>query len=226
MGKRIIERACLSSRTKVEGSRGSYLKDCASGSLDFRSGWRQPGGVLTKAHAIAYWLLPEPPARKVFAKKIHELAKRFETPVFAPHVTVFIAPENSPHPAEILRELGAVMLELTIHSIRFSEEFTKTLFVQFGASVQLQELGDRIWKATRAPEQYVIDPHMSLLYASLVAEKKKALVDEISFPFRTVGFSSICAMRCARPTVTVAEVEQWQLLASQEKRSSVANPKD
>lgn len=172
--------------------------------------------MLTKAHAIAYWLLPDPAVRKVFAKRICELAKRFETPVFAPHVTVFIAPENSRHPAEILPELGAIMLELTIDSIRFSEQFTKTLFVQFEASVPLQKLGDRIWKATRAPEQYVIDPHMSLLYARLVAEKKKALVDEISFPFRTVGFSSICAVRCTLPTVTVAEVEQWRLLASQE----------
>lgn len=167
-------------------------------------------------NAIAYWLLPETAAREVFAEKIHELARRFGTPVFAPHVSVFIAPENSRQPAETLRELGAVMLELTIHSIRFSERFTKTLFVQFEPSVPLQELGDRIWKASRAPEQNVIDPHMSLLYASLTAEKKKPLVHEIKFPFRNVGFSSICAMRCARPTLTVAEVEQWQLVASQE----------
>ena len=164
-------------------------------------------------NAIAYWLLPETAAREVLAKKIHELARRFQTPVFAPHVSVFIAPENSRHPAEILRELGAVTLELTIHSIRFSEKFTKTLFVQFERSVSLQELGDRIWKASRAPEQYVIDPHMSLLYASLAAEKKKALVDEIKFPFCNVGFSSICAMRCARPMVTVADVGQWRLLS-------------
>lgn len=164
-------------------------------------------------NAIAYWLLPETAAREAFAKKICELARRFEAPVFAPHVSVFIAPANSRHPAEILRELGTIMLELTIHSIQFSEQFTKTLFVQFERSVPLQELGDRIWKTSRAPEQYVIDPHMSLLYANLAAEKKKALVDEISFPFRNVGFSSICAMRCARPTVTAAEVEQWRLIS-------------
>jgi len=54
---------------------------------------------------------------------------------------------------------------------------------------------------------------LSLLYASLAAEKKKALVDEIKFPFREVGFSSICAVRCARPTATAAEVGQWRLLA-------------
>jgi len=164
-------------------------------------------------NAIAYWLLPETAARKVFAEKIRELARRFEAPVFAPHVSIFIAPANSRHPAEILRELRSITLQLTIHSIRCSEQFTKTLFVQFEPSIPLQELGNRIWKASRAPEQYVIDPHMSLLYANLAAEKKKALVDEIRFPIREVRFSSICAMRCARPTVTVAEVEQWRLLS-------------
>jgi hypothetical protein len=164
--------------------------------------------------AIAYWLLPETAARELFAGKIRELARRFDAPVFAPHVTVFIAPANSRHPAEILRELGAVTIELTIRSIRFSEQFTKTLFVQFEQSVPLQEMGDRIWKASGAPERYVIDPHLSLLYAKLAAEKKKALVDEIKFPFRGVGFSLICAMRCARPTRTQADVRAWKLLAS------------
>src|SRR5438477_6523104 len=169
---------------------------------------------LTKKHkAIAYWLLPETAARQVFAEKIHELARRFDAPVFAPHVSVFIAPENSRDPAEILHELGAVMIKLTIRSIRFSKQFTKTLFVQFEQSVPLQEMGDRIWKASGASERYVIDPHLSLLYASLAAEKKKALADEIKFPFREVGFSAIWALRCARPTATIAEVEQWRLLA-------------
>src|SRR5262249_380504 len=151
--------------------------------------------------------------REVFAKKIRELARRFDAPVFAPHVSVFIAPENSRHPAEILRELGAVTIKLTIRSIRFSEQFTKTLFVEFERSIPLQEMGDRIWESSGASERYVIDPHLSLLYASLAAKKKRALVDEIKFPFREVGFRSICAMRCARLTATAAEVEQWRLLA-------------
>src|SRR5438270_13336750 len=107
--------------------------------------------MTTKPQAIAYWLLPETAAREVFAEKISELARRFETPVFAPHVSVFIAPENSRPPAEILRELGAVTIELTIHSIRFSAQFTKTLFVEFERSVALQELGVGILKASRAP---------------------------------------------------------------------------
>jgi hypothetical protein len=169
--------------------------------------------MVEKPYAIAYWLLPETAARGVFEKKIRELAREFETPVFAPHVSVFIAPINSRDPAKILRELGGVTIELTIRCIRFSEQFTKTLFVQFEDSVPLQELGDKIWKASGAPQRYVIDPHLSLLYAPLAGEVKKALVDAIKFPFQKVGFSSICAMRCAWPTATVAEVREWRFLA-------------
>src|SRR5256886_8916794 len=120
-----------------------------------------------KAQAIAYWLLPERAACEVFSREIRELARQFGAPLFEPHVTIFIAPENSRPPLEVLRELGQVNIELTIHNIRFTEQFTKTLFVQFEANSALQQLSDAIWKASGAPDRYLIDPHLSLLYASL-----------------------------------------------------------
>ena len=106
-----------------------------------------------KAQAIAYWLLPGTAAREVFSREIGELAEQFGAPLFEPHVTIFIAPENSRVPLEVLGELGQVNIELTIHSIRFSEQFTKTLFVQFETNSALQQLGDAIWKASRARER-------------------------------------------------------------------------
>jgi putative hydrolase of the HAD superfamily len=172
--------------------------------------------MIEKPHAIAYWLLPETTARKVFVEKIRELARQFDAPAFVPHVTVFIAPENSRNPAEVLNELGAVMIDLTIRSIRFSEQFTKTLVVQFEGNDALQELGDNICRASKAPERYIIDPHLSLLYANLALETKKQLAEQIAFPVYEVPFGAICAMRCARPTTTALEVERWRLLASQE----------
>jgi hypothetical protein len=167
-----------------------------------------------KAHAIAYWLLPERAAREAFSREIAVLAREFGSPLFEPHVTIFIAPENSRAPVEVLCELGRFNIELTIHSIRFSEQFTKTLFVQFETSSGLQQLGEAIWKASGAGDPYLIDPHLSLLYASLPPETKQRLADKIRLPFREVCFTSICAMRCARPTTTASEVEQWKLLAS------------
>jgi len=166
-----------------------------------------------KAHAIAYWLLPERAAREVLSRKIRVLARQFGSPLFAPHVTIFIAPENSRAPLEVLRELGPLNIELTIHSIRFSDQFTKTLSVQFATNSTLQQLGDAIWKASGAGDRYLIDPHLSLLYAKLPPETKQRLADKIRLPYRDVCFTSICAMRCARPTTTASEVEQWKLLA-------------
>src|SRR6266576_6503201 len=104
------------------------------------------GQMAGKAHAIAYWLLPETPARDLLAREIKELARQYGAPLFEPHVTIFIAPENSRPPLEVLRELGPVDIELAIHSIRFSEQFTKTLFVQFERNSVLQQLGDAIWR--------------------------------------------------------------------------------
>ena len=169
--------------------------------------------MVEKAHAIAYWLLPERAARELFSRKIRDLAGQFDAPLFEPHATVFIAPENSRVPLAVLRDLGQVNVELTIHSIRFSENFTKTLFVQFETISALQQLGDAIWKASGARNRYLIDPHLSLLYAKLPLATKQRLADKIRLPFHEVCFTSICAMRCIRPTTTAIEVEQWKLLA-------------
>jgi hypothetical protein len=165
------------------------------------------------AKAIAYWLLPEAAAREVFSREIRELARQFGAPLFEPHATIFTAPEDSRAPLEVLREVRQVKLELTIHSIRFGEEFTKTLFVQFEANSNLQQLGDAIWQASGAGNRYLIDPHLSLLYTKLPSKTKQRLADNIRLPFRKVGFTSICVMRCARPTTRAIEVEQWKLLA-------------
>ena len=167
-----------------------------------------------KAHAIAYWLLPERAARELFSRKIRDLARQFDAHLFEPHATVFIAPENSRAPLAVLRDLGQVNVELTIHSIRFSENFTKTLFVQFETISALQQLGDAIWKASGVRgDRYLIEPHLSLLYVKLPSKTNQRVADDIRLPFREVRFTSICVMRCARPTTRTIEVAQWKLLA-------------
>ena len=176
-------------------------------------GWGR-GQMAGKTRAIAYWLLPEAAAREVFLREIKGLARQFGAPLFEPHVTIFIAPENSRAPLEVLHEVGPVDIELTIHSIRVSEQFTKTLFVQFERNDALQQFGDAIWKASGMwADRYLIEPHLSLLYAKLPSKTNQRLADNIRLPFREVGFTSICVMRCARPTTRPIEVGQWKLLA-------------
>lgn len=166
-----------------------------------------------ESYAIAYWLLPETAVREVLSLEIAELARQFSAQSFEPHVTVFVAPENTVYPNQVVRKIGDIDLELTIHGIQFSEQFTRTLFVQFGLSDELQQLSDLIWRASGAPARYLVDPHLSLLYAKLPEETKQTLAEKIRLPFGKISFISLCAMRCARPTTTAAEVEEWKLVA-------------
>ena len=76
-----------------------------------------------KPRAVAYWLLPETAAHEMLAEKIRELAMRLEAPVFAPHVSVFVAPENSRH----LFRIGDVF------SMRLSRERLQFFQVHAGA---------------------------------------------------------------------------------------------
>lgn len=166
-----------------------------------------------KSHLIAYWLLPEAAVREVLSHEIAELAKQFSAPSFEPHVTVFVAPENTVSPKQVVRKIGDIDLELTIRGIQSSKQFTRTLFLQFKLSDELQQLADVIWRVSGAPVRYLVDPHLSLLYAKMPEETRQTLAEEIRLPFGKVRFISFCAMRCARQTTTAAEVEQWKLLA-------------
>jgi hypothetical protein len=161
--------------------------------------------------AIAYWLLPAEAPRSFFANIIGELAARFDAPIFTPHLTLFIAWENSRTPAEVLKELGPVAVDLPIFNVSFSEQFTKTLFVRFEKTHVLQRLISAISELTGDPQQDLADPHLSLLYKYLPKETKRELASSIQLPFHKVAFDSICAMRCASPTQNAADVRAWKL---------------
>ncbi len=164
--------------------------------------------------AIAYWLLPAELAREFFTEIIATLAARFDAPRFHPHVTLFVAPDDSSNPAKVLSRIGRVEISLHVISIDWSEQFTKTLFVQFEQSDVLKKLAETIRVRTNG-ERSVIDPHLSLLYKRLPKQAKRNLAGSIRLPFQEVAFDSICAMRCVSPTRNAADVRAWKLVASQ-----------
>jgi hypothetical protein len=160
---------------------------------------------------IAYWLLPAESAQNLFADIVGELAARFDAPIFTPHLTLFLASENSRASTEVLKELGSVAVDLPVFGISFSEQFTKTLFVRFEKTHALQRLSSAISELSSDPQQNLADPHLSLLYKHLPKETKRELASSIQLPFREVSFDSICAMRCISPTQSAGDVRAWKL---------------
>ena len=173
---------------------------------------------MTTRIVIAYWLMPADPARTFFQGLIEELARQFDAPVFEPHVTVHVGEDQADAAEKALsrgsRECQRINLELL--GIDQSDEFIKTLFVQFAPDKKLQRLNAIIRAAAQDPVRYQLDPHLSLLYKNIPAAARRAPADSIKVPFSEVTFDALKAVRCVSPTQSRADVQAWQVMATRE----------
>jgi len=171
---------------------------------------------VTRQTVIAYWLIPSEPVRSFFQRIINDLARRYDAPVCEPHVTIHVGADRADAAKNALgdAERECELIGLTPLGIDQSDEFIKTLFVQFAMSAELRKINDRIREAANDSSQYELNPHLSLLYKNLAASTRRELAASISVPFFEVTFDAIKAVRCVSPTESGADVEVWHVVAA------------
>ena len=170
---------------------------------------------MTKQTVIAYWLIPSEPAHSFFQRMINDLARRCDAPVFEPHVTIHVG-ANRADAAK--NALGAAAREckpigLKPLGIDQSDEFIKTLFVQFVMSAELSKINGIIREAANDWSQFELKPHLSLLYKNLLVAIRNELAASINVPLSEVTFDAIKAVRCVSPTESGADVKAWRIVA-------------
>jgi 2'-5' RNA ligase len=167
---------------------------------------------------IAYWLIPAEPAYRFFQRLIEDLARRNDAPRFEPHVTIHVG-ANHPDAAEkALSETARECQPIKLKALEIgqSDEFIKTLFVQFAPNRKLRRLHEIIRNAAQDSSDYELNPHLSLLYKNMRATARPELAESIKVPFSEVIFDSLKAVRCISPTRSRADVEAWQVMATRE----------
>ena len=170
---------------------------------------------MIRQSVIAYWLIPAQPVHSFFQQIINDLARRYGAPAFEPHVTIHVGADRA---GAAENALGAAAREckpvaLTPLRIGQSEEFIKTVFVQFRLNTKLQKMADVICGAANDSSHYQLRPHLSLLYKRLAPATRLELAASIKIPFSEVTFDAVKALRCISPTKSSADVEAWQLVA-------------
>ena len=175
---------------------------------------------MTRQTVIAYWLIPSEPARSFFQRIINDLARSYDAPVFEPHVTVHVGADQADAAAKALEEAAreCKLTGLTPLGIDESDEFIKTLFVQFAMSAELRKINCIIRQATKDSPQYELKPHLSFLYKNLESATRSELAASITMPFSEIPFDSLQAIRCVSPTQTAIDVEAWELIAARTLR--------
>ncbi len=171
---------------------------------------------MTRETVIAYWLIPSEPAHSFFQRIINDLARRCDALVFEPHLTIHIG-ADSVDPAKTAVRAAARecrFIGLKPLGIDESDEFIKTLFVQFAPTAELSKINVTIREAAGDSSQYELKPHLSLLYRNLATATRRELAASINIPFFEVTFDAIKAVRCTSPTNSRADVEAWHVIAA------------
>ena len=165
---------------------------------------------------IAYWLTPSEPAHGFFQRIVNDLARRCDAPVFEPHVTIHVGADRAD---AAKNALGAAarkckVIRLTPLGIDQSDEFIKTLFVQFAMSAELSKINGIIREVANDSSQYELKPHLSLLYKNLAVATRRELAASIDVPLSEVTFDVIKVVRCVSPAKSRADVEAWRVIAA------------
>jgi 2'-5' RNA ligase len=166
---------------------------------------------------VAYWVTPAEPTRSFFASKIAELAARFDAPLFEPHVTIYAAGKGEDIPAEVLSRalIDCNPFRLSVRNIQYSDEFTKTVFVQFEPNPPLSGLSRALQQASALQDEYQLNPHLSLIYKKMTRSAKIEVAASVSLPFTEVLLDSAKAVICPAPTKSRQDVEAWRIAAVQ-----------
>jgi len=171
---------------------------------------------VTRQTVIAYWLIPSEPAHSFFQRIINDLSRRYDAPVFEPHVTVHVGADQADAAEKALGEVAREwkLIGLTPLGIDQSDELIKTLFVEFAVSAELRQINDLIRDAANDSSQYELKPHLSLLYWNLVAATRSELAASTKVPLSEVTFDAMKAVRCVSPTKSAADVKAWHVVAA------------
>ena len=167
--------------------------------------------------SVAYWLMPAEPARSFFASVIADLATRFDAPIFEPHLTIYASEQRNDSPADVLSRALADChpLRLSVRGIQYSDEFTKTLFVQFESSPALSRLCHALQQASALHAEYQLNPHLSLVYKKMALSAKVDVATSIRLPFTEVLFDSAEAIISPARVESREDVEAWRIAAVQ-----------
>lgn len=148
---------------------------------------------------VAFWLVPAPTAHARLRATIERLANEVSAPAIEPHVTLHVG-RGARHDIETLLSETAASLapfELTAASTGHGGDRFKSLFVTFREDPRPHLLHHALRAAMTAPADYVLQPHLSLLYKVLPEATRVQLADTNSIDGESIAFDHIAAVRPA-----------------------------
>lgn len=130
---------------------------------------------------FSFWLIPEKSQKDFFQKIINDLAKKYKSFSFEPHITLYHF-ENNQNQKEIINLLeenltNANKIFVEFKKLDYSDIFTKTLYCQMKLNQKLINLYQKAKTVFSKFGEYQLNPHLSLIYKNnmKVEDKEKEI---------------------------------------------------
>ncbi|MGO4387645.1 2'-5' RNA ligase family protein [Microvirga sp. 2YAF29] len=161
-------------------------------------------------HSI--WLMPPADQEEAFSTIARDLAKRFGSPVFQPHLTLV---EDMPRSCEELKPLaeqvasGIAPFEAPVETVEESELYYRSFYARFPVTVQLRMLKERAVDLFKVGSVEAFMPHISLAYGVAKSPEKTDAIAVLrnGWQGRSVRFDRICIVASSQQT----PIEEWRI---------------
>ena len=143
---------------------------------------------------------------------IGEFSRTFGIPPFEPHVTVYSGTFAGPEALieAVSRAVAAIdPLRLRVRGVGCSEEYFKTLYIDFHDDQILQGIRRRIGEYLQVDSGYRLAPHLSLLYRDMPLSEKQALAQGMHFACDSMSFDRISIATPGNSTEGWRDTTRW-----------------
>ena len=163
------------------------------------------------------WLTPCEPLRSTLRSIIRRLAASLDAVEFEPHMTVYCGPSTNAEARAVAYMVAKQFspIELTADRLGHTECYTKTLFVQFQESAAAQQMFEVAARGYTRQSNYILNPHLSLLYKTLPEAKRRELCETIDVPMGDYGFDRIRMIETELPIEDAGPIRRWRVVCDE-----------
>jgi 2'-5' RNA ligase len=160
----------------------------------------------------SFWLLPVEPLKEQLRSIVQQLANEYEAIDFEPHVTIYCGPSDDDHTRIIAQEVASLYshLELIPVKLEHTSEYPKTLFIQFQESDVVRRMSDAIKDRHARPADYVLNPHLSVLYKTMPLAMLAGICQTFDVPKGPYVFDRLRAIETELPLTRPDQIKRWR----------------
>lgn len=150
------------------------------------------------------WVEPTTKDARYLMQIIRKLGKKYDAPMFYPHITVFSGIRSSTAKTAIKNCTDIKKLTVNTMNVAFSDDLWKTVFINMEKNQKLKQIHNVIKKSI-PNSKYEFDPHISLIYKKLGDSEKQGIIDSLKIK-RKFTFDKITVI------ASYKDVEKWKII--------------